>query len=749
MQNSTVPDGNLPLIISFFSHKGGVGKTTCLHNIAYILGEVFKLKLLVVDMDTQASLTGLIMHKEFVALGKEKFNSLPPQEKKPFRGNKNLAKLGEREFLNYTGEERRTSFELFKGKTDSVYKLNLAWVKDNIDAVVQQVKPNTINKGTDREFFFIAGDRRISTIDEELAEAFAIIKADTSFGAYYHFMPGLITCVLRQVAKQHAADLILIDFGPSPTPLNRSAVMGSDYFVINCLADFLSRWSIESLADYINKWQEDKPAQVLRSNTLANTRLPSCPKFLGCVISRVKMYANDITSDKKTMVDLIKAEVKHCLDKFKHEDAKYLENFTLLREFTRLSDKVEETGTPICQIRPEDIPKGQRNGNISDEDIKKGQMLYLNSYFSAVVGLMANLSEKHHQALGNIFRLDVEDIFPKKDLKITDNTPQDADKNQLVREKSTKSAVNMPFGSKDDRKKVFKSIEETMILKPEEALTTYDLCNDIYCAFSQEEQKTEKHHTLESFAKLKREFEEKTKACSEIMDEMKASKSSFFAQIKKKKPLTEDPQLHNLCYRISPELDRTSKKARRARNANENSAHDETPEEFKKDEKLAEKYLNTYRETRETASKMIKLLRQKDTVRAFLDIAKRNSDAQVLGEGFYSAYAKVHKLKNKKLLVPDDASQATVKVYKTFDLNDNPMENDLILCETDNYKKQFSMLKSRAPKATKKKPTTPTIPTPPSADETNTDRKNRYNKRENHRVNATSLTPKKGKKGKR
>ena len=39
--------------IAFFNNKGGVSKTTTVLNIAYILGEVYKRKVLVVDCDGQ------------------------------------------------------------------------------------------------------------------------------------------------------------------------------------------------------------------------------------------------------------------------------------------------------------------------------------------------------------------------------------------------------------------------------------------------------------------------------------------------------------------------------------------------------------------------------------------------------------------------------------------------------------------------------------------------------------------------
>ena len=46
-------------IISFFNHKGGVGKTTSVHNIGYGLSKLGK-KVLLIDADPQMNLTAAV-----------------------------------------------------------------------------------------------------------------------------------------------------------------------------------------------------------------------------------------------------------------------------------------------------------------------------------------------------------------------------------------------------------------------------------------------------------------------------------------------------------------------------------------------------------------------------------------------------------------------------------------------------------------------------------------------------------------
>lgn len=46
-----------PILISFYGHKGGVGKTTTVHEFASILSKELGYRVLVIDADCQCDLT--------------------------------------------------------------------------------------------------------------------------------------------------------------------------------------------------------------------------------------------------------------------------------------------------------------------------------------------------------------------------------------------------------------------------------------------------------------------------------------------------------------------------------------------------------------------------------------------------------------------------------------------------------------------------------------------------------------------
>jgi len=126
--------------------------------------------------------------------------------------------------------------------------------------------------------------------------------------------------------------LLIIDFGPSPTPLNRSAFLGSCGSPISCQDGPL------------------RPLQMLLKNGMTQLsdeaagiyRLPPCPKYLGTIISRVKIYNTDIVWDQNKKIELIMKETVNHLHRFKVASATYMKEANLIRDFVRLGRRDRE-----------------------------------------------------------------------------------------------------------------------------------------------------------------------------------------------------------------------------------------------------------------------------------------------------------------------------------------------------------------------------------------------------------------------
>ena len=697
---------SLPLLLSFFSHKGGVGKTTCVQNIAYTLVSVFKLKVLVIDMDTQASLTGLVMQHEFLELAKkakDKLKKIP----KNAQTRQNLIHFGEKEFLGRPKQEpkqRQTVFEMFQGEKSEHCNYHLQWVKDNFEKVLDEVHPIQIllhrddQPDPDLNFLFIAGDRRIIDIDSELSEVYAAINSRLGFAPFFHFMPGLITSLIRRVGKKFGVDVILLDFGPAPSALTRSAVMGSDYFAVNCLPDFLSQWSIESVGLYIKEW--DEKTKVLRS--LPSFSLGPCPKFLGCIISRVKMCANYITNDKQSQISCIKQEMKNQLTKFGAPDAKFLENPSLIRDFTRLSDRADMIGKPISHLRPGDFILPQKKTmnmkGLVDDDITLGANINLNNYFAAIIGIFANLSEEHHLALGNIFRLNLDQIFPEKDSLLPGSAvvieidEKEGNGEIKKRQISTKKQEPQNMAKSDQIANDLKAGVSSGKLK-------LDLSGDIYSAFSRLDKKSS-NPVVKDFHDKKAAFEKARKSLTDVVEKAKKTKISGVTEHFIKQ-MPGVPQLHKLSYRISAEIDRNMRKKVRGRKKKESEPQEERTESQTNEEKFVEKYLNTYRLTREASADLVHHLRKPETVNTFLEPKTYSKNFGFLGEQSFANFAHISSDKSTKIFVPNK-TQKNAELFYEFEHGIDLEKNSLILCETKDSKKIFSSLQFQVPKEKKK-----------------------------------------------
>src|SRR5579862_9446154 len=60
-----------PILISFYGHKGGVGKTTTVHEFGCVLAKELGYRVLIVDADSQCDLSRSLMRPALIELAKE------------------------------------------------------------------------------------------------------------------------------------------------------------------------------------------------------------------------------------------------------------------------------------------------------------------------------------------------------------------------------------------------------------------------------------------------------------------------------------------------------------------------------------------------------------------------------------------------------------------------------------------------------------------------------------------------------
>jgi cellulose biosynthesis protein BcsQ len=197
-------------VLTFFNNKGGVGKTSLVYHLSWILSEMGK-KVVAIDLDPQANLTSAFLPEE--ELENLWDSDAPPSGASTiYRCVQPLMEVGD--IQEPITRPIRSSLHLVPGD------LALAGFED----FLSQEWPNSLGSGN-------------------LLRAFRVLTA--------------FWIVAQKAAEQQQADLILADVGPNLGAINRSALIGSDYVVIPLAADLFSLQGLRNLGPTLRHWRLD------------------------------------------------------------------------------------------------------------------------------------------------------------------------------------------------------------------------------------------------------------------------------------------------------------------------------------------------------------------------------------------------------------------------------------------------------------------------------------------------------------
>lgn len=211
--------------IVFFNNKGGVGKTTMVYHIAYMLRELGH-KVLVADFDPQTNLTAMFLEQKRL---EEIF-------------------LGSHEMLTITDMMRPViEGEGYKG----------IYVEPIYDGLF----------GTD--LHLLLGNLSLSAYEDKLSGSWA---ACVDRDAYSFKVISLFHKIMADAVEQTKADFVLIDVGPNLGAINRAVLIASDYVVSPVGSDLFSLQGIKNLGITLKNWREEwsdrknrnpKPTEIL------------------------------------------------------------------------------------------------------------------------------------------------------------------------------------------------------------------------------------------------------------------------------------------------------------------------------------------------------------------------------------------------------------------------------------------------------------------------------------------------------
>ena len=305
--------------IAFFNNKGGVGKTSLVYHVAWMMADM-GMRVVAADLDPQGNLSAAF-------LDEDRLEALWPEDRPPATvyGAVRPLKRGVGDIDKPLVESINESLGLIPGD------MALSEFEDDLS----QVWPKCLD-----------GDER----------AFRVISA--------------FWRVLQKGARTHRAHVVLIDLGPNLGAINRAALIASDYVVIPLGPDLFSLQGLRNLGPTLREWRrgwaERRPKNpdsglglptgkmqpvgyiVMQHSVRRDRPVKSYDKWISRIPGTYLRYVLDRDESDAPVV----SEDRHC--------------FATLKHYRSLMPMAQEAHKPIFHLRPADGALGAHTYAVQD-----------------------------------------------------------------------------------------------------------------------------------------------------------------------------------------------------------------------------------------------------------------------------------------------------------------------------------------------------------------------------------------------
>lgn len=293
--------------MTLYNHKGGVGKTTLIINIASALASLGK-KVLLVDTDPQCNLTSYLVESEVVDEWLDKSDT----------------------------SQGVTIWSALKPFMESSGPLKTPKVFERLNNV-----------------FLFPGDIRLSEFEEDLNQIWVEClqrKVRGFRGA------SAISELVNNICVSENVDYVFYDVGPNIGPLNRIIALDCDYFIVPAACDLFSIRALKTLGKSLSSWISEWKliSQLAPDNTLL---LPGKPRFLGYLLQRFRMYGGKITDEFSSYASKLEkaahSDIAVVLRKIDNNLAKSSISQNKLgqvKDFSGLVPKSQSQGKPFFKV---------------------------------------------------------------------------------------------------------------------------------------------------------------------------------------------------------------------------------------------------------------------------------------------------------------------------------------------------------------------------------------------------------------
>ncbi len=196
-------------VLTFFNNKGGVGKTSLVYHLAWMLSETGE-RVLACDLDPQANLSA------------------------GFLDEQRLEMLWD----GQPGQNGKTIFECVKP---------LLEVGDLLSPALQKISDS---------LELIPGDLALSGFEDTLSGEWPNALGSTNLYRPFRILTAFWT-VMQEGAKAMEATVILADVGPNLGAINRSALIATDHVIVPLGADLFSLQGLRNLGPTLQRWRRE------------------------------------------------------------------------------------------------------------------------------------------------------------------------------------------------------------------------------------------------------------------------------------------------------------------------------------------------------------------------------------------------------------------------------------------------------------------------------------------------------------
>lgn len=197
------------ITIAMFNNKGGVGKTTLTNNIASYIAETMQKKVLVIDCDPQCNTTQLLMGQDFAS-------------------------------------------ELYWEKDSSSEITTISDILQPIEDGDSQIADAFVPIRSSKTRFdvdLIPGNPKFSIIEDRLGSAWHDLLGGDIGGIR---KTNWNTNLIEKIKNDY--DFVFYDLGPSLGSINRSILIGCDYFITPMGTDIFSILGVRNISEWLTGW---------------------------------------------------------------------------------------------------------------------------------------------------------------------------------------------------------------------------------------------------------------------------------------------------------------------------------------------------------------------------------------------------------------------------------------------------------------------------------------------------------------